>query len=195
MKDITLRGQKFAFKEWAVIVDRLGTGSQILILRKGGIHETRGGFKIEHENFFLFPTLFHQQCESVVPEARQRCDEILPAYSDRSVVTIAYWAEVAEARRVTDWAQVARLAPFHAWTEAVVKDRFGWGKENAIFVIAARVFRLAQPATLPLLEKYGGCKSWIELDEALAPSLDDKKPVLGEQTFNDQLEKIRAILK
>ncbi len=38
---------RIAFKEWAVIVDALGRGDQILILRKGGISEGRGGFQIE----------------------------------------------------------------------------------------------------------------------------------------------------
>ena len=58
-----------AFKEWAIVVDALGRGEQILILRKGGIAEGRGGFKPEHERFLLFPTLFHQQRESVLPAA------------------------------------------------------------------------------------------------------------------------------
>ena len=46
-----------AFKEWAVIVDALGRGQQILILRKGGISEGPGGFQVEQPEFLLFPTL------------------------------------------------------------------------------------------------------------------------------------------
>src|SRR5687768_11757609 len=37
-----------AFKEWAIIVDALARGDQILILRKGGISEGREGFQIDH---------------------------------------------------------------------------------------------------------------------------------------------------
>ncbi|HEY6229533.1 MAG TPA: DUF1802 family protein, partial [Verrucomicrobiae bacterium] len=65
---------RIAFKEWAVIVDALGTGRQIVILRKGGISEGRGGFQVDHPEFLLFPTLFHQQRESVLPEAQARFD-------------------------------------------------------------------------------------------------------------------------
>jgi hypothetical protein len=194
LKNISSIGERIAFKEWAVIVDRLGTGAQIVILRKGGIHEKRGGFEVEHKGFFLFPTLFHQQRESVVAEARPRCDEVLPAYSDKSRVRIEFWAEALEARRVTDWARLARLAPLHVWTEDVVKDRFGWGKENAIFVIATRVYRLAEPRTLPVLEKYGGCKSWIELDAGAAPSLEGKRPVLADAEFEKKLRAVREAL-
>src|SRR5258705_3213217 len=44
-----------AFKEWAIVVDALGRGEQIVILRKGGIREGRGGFHVEHPQFWLFP--------------------------------------------------------------------------------------------------------------------------------------------
>ena len=33
-----------AFKEWHVVVEALAAGEQILLLRKGGIAEGRGGF-------------------------------------------------------------------------------------------------------------------------------------------------------
>ncbi len=56
-----------AFKEWAIIVDALGRREQIIILRKGGISEGRDGFQMEHPQFLLFPTLYHQQRESVTP--------------------------------------------------------------------------------------------------------------------------------
>ena len=46
-----------AFKEWAIVVDALGRGAQILILRKGGLREGSGGFRLEQRQFLLFPTL------------------------------------------------------------------------------------------------------------------------------------------
>ena len=54
-----------AFKEWSIICDTLGCGNQSLILRKGGIHEGKKGFRFEHEKFALFPTRFHEQEERV----------------------------------------------------------------------------------------------------------------------------------
>ena len=49
------------FKEWALICDALGSGRQSIILRKGGIAEGREGFRFQHPDFLLFPTLFHEQ--------------------------------------------------------------------------------------------------------------------------------------
>ena len=54
---------RFGFKEWAVICRALAIGRQALILRKGGIAEGRAGFAFQHEEFFLFPTWFHEQLE------------------------------------------------------------------------------------------------------------------------------------
>lgn len=49
------------FKEWALVCEALGNGTQSIILRKGGIAEGRDGFRFKHDEFLLFPTLFHEQ--------------------------------------------------------------------------------------------------------------------------------------
>ena len=84
-----------AFKEWAIVVDALGRGEQILILRKGGISEGRDGFRLEHSQFLLFPTLFHQQRESVIAAAQERYDQIAPRLPSPEIVRVEFFAEVA----------------------------------------------------------------------------------------------------
>jgi len=69
---------RVAFKEWEIVVDALGRGEQIVLLRKGGLHEGREGFRPEYQRFLLFPTLYHQQREIVVATAQARFDEMLP---------------------------------------------------------------------------------------------------------------------
>src|SRR6266853_2059215 len=59
-----------AFKEWAVVVDALGKGEQVLILRKGGIREPRGEFHVDHHEFWLFPTQYHEAERSIIPSKR-----------------------------------------------------------------------------------------------------------------------------
>jgi hypothetical protein len=49
------------FKEWALVCEALGNGTQSIILRKGGIAEGRDGFRFKHDEFLLFPTLYHEQ--------------------------------------------------------------------------------------------------------------------------------------
>jgi len=56
-----------ALKEWAIVDEWLGSGRQVVLLRKGGIHEQRGQFEVEHREFFLFPTYVHQKADDLVP--------------------------------------------------------------------------------------------------------------------------------
>lgn len=167
-----------AFKEWAVVVDALGRGEQILILRKGGLAEGSGGFRVEHERFLLLPTLFHQQRAQVVPAAQARYDEITPSLPGPGTVRLECFAEVAGWRKLASLADPERLRGQHIWRDEVIADRFDWGKEQAIHALALRVWRLPQRIELPMLPAYGGCKSWIELAEDIPtegaiPALDD----------------------
>src|SRR5687768_10426113 len=150
-----------AFKEWAVVVDALARGEQIFILRKGGIHEGRGGFRMEHDEFILFPTLFHQQRESVIPSAQTRFDQISPHFASPEILRVEYWAQVVEHRALDHFDQVRALAGQHIWREGILLDRFEWGREQSIYAIVVRVHRLPTKFELPMLPEYSGCKSWV----------------------------------
>ncbi|MEO7297051.1 MAG: DUF1802 family protein [Verrucomicrobiota bacterium] len=181
-----------AFKEWAVIVDALGRGDQILILRKGGISEGRDGFQMERREFLLFPTLFHQQREAVLPAAQKRFDEIAPHFPSPEILQLKYFARIIEWRNLVSLEEAKRLRGQHFWREEVIAERFYWGKDKNIFALAVRVFRLAQMVELPLLPGYGGCKSWIELDADIATK--DAQPVLDEKSFAEKLLKFQGAL-
>jgi hypothetical protein len=182
-----------AFKEWAIVVDALGRGEQIIILRKGGISEGRGGFKIEQPRFLLFPTLFHQQRESVIPSAQGRHDEIAPGFPPPDRLRIEYFAEVVEARKLDSLADATALRGQHIWRDEVIAERFDWGKDKAIFALAVRVFRLPQAVELPMLPAYGGCKSWIEVESEI--DVSGAKPVLSDSAFETRLDRFRAALE
>ena len=42
---------RVALKEWASVCSALETGRQIILLRKGGIHESGGEFEVENRQF------------------------------------------------------------------------------------------------------------------------------------------------
>ena len=181
-----------AFKEWAVVVDALGRGEQILILRKGGLAEGRDGFQVEHQKFFLFPTLFHQQRESVTQTAQQRFDQIAHALPPPEIVRIEFFAEVAAWRRLESLSAAESLHGQHVWRAEVIAKRFDWGGEQHIFAIAVRVHRLPLPIELPMQPSYGGCKSWVELEREIP--LVGVTPVLGQPAFDHKLQQFFAAL-
>jgi hypothetical protein len=175
-----------AFKEWAVVVDALLGGRQIVILRKGGLREGRSGFHIEHPQFLLFPTLFHQQREAVQPAAQARYDELAPSFPPPETLRLEGFARVLAWRRLESLAAAARLRGQHIWRDEVIAERFDGGREKEIHALAVRVFRLAAPVELPMSKSYGGCKSWIELEEDI--NLAGATPALVEEAFAAKLE-------
>jgi hypothetical protein len=91
---------RVAFKEWAVVVDALLRGDQAIIVRKGGLLEGPNGFQIEYPEFLLFPTLFHQQRESVIAAAQKRYDELALHFPPAETLRIEGFARVAAWRRL-----------------------------------------------------------------------------------------------
>src|SRR6266540_6028219 len=181
-----------AFKEWAIVVDALARGEQILILRKGRIRESRGGFRLEHPRFFLFPTLFHQQRESVTAPAQARYDQIAPHLPPPEFVRIECFAEVAAWRQLDSFSAVEALRGKHCWRDEVLAERFDWGRAGNIFALAVRVHRLPHGIELPMLPVYGGCKSWVEFERDVPTT--GAQPVLAQPAFDQKLNQFLAAL-
>jgi hypothetical protein len=182
---------RIAFKEWAVIVDALGTCRQIIILRKGGISEGRGGFQVDHPEFLLFPTLFHQQRESVLAEAQARFDRLV--FPPSEILRLEYFCRVQAWRKLDSLAAAQALEGQHVWKPEVIAERFEWGRSKAIFALAVRTYKLPKPIDLPMLPNYGGCKSWIELEKDV--DADGATPVLSEVEFAERLQRFESSLE
>jgi hypothetical protein len=183
---------RVAFKEWAIVVDALARGEQIIILRKGGISEGRRGFQVDYAKFLLFPTRFHQQRDSVLPSAQTRFDQIAPNFPDPNTLRLECFAEVVAWRRLDSLAAAERLRGQHIWRDALIADRFDWGQEKNIHAMALRVYRLGFAVELPLLADYGGCKSWIELANDI--ETQDATPILSAEDFETRLKRFEAAL-
>lgn len=182
-----------AFKEWAVIVEALGSGEQTLILRKGGIHEGRQGFGLRWSEFLLFPTYHHQQRDAVIPAAQPACDRLAATVLDPAKVKIQWLARVAAWKRLETLAEAERLRGRHLWRDEVVASRWAWGRETGLHAVIVRVHRLAIAHTLPVLPAYGGCRSWVEL--AIDLPVEDARPVLSDGEFAGRMRDFRALLE
>jgi hypothetical protein len=176
-----------AFKEWAVVVDALGRGEQIVILRKGGIREQRGEFHADHHEFWLFPTQYHEAEHSVIPSKRSLLREMAAA-APRDFVDIEYYAMADPVLTIKDSEGIKRLQGQHIWSETVLQERFRFGREAGLHVLLARVYRRPTPERFALRESYSGCKSWVELERGL--STEGLTPVLGDVEYRVQREGI-----
>ncbi len=180
-----------AFKEWAVVVEALGEGEQILILRKGGIREPRGQFDVPHREFWLFPTQYHEAERAIIPSKRPAlCD--IAARATKDFVDIRFYAVADPVLKISDPAQLQRLQGRHIWNETVLQERFQFGREEGLHALRVRAYRLPSPERFPMRDSYGGCKSWVELERAISTA--DLTPVLTDAAFNTQRDEIRELL-
>jgi hypothetical protein len=183
---------RFALKEWAVVVEALATGRQLILLRKGGIREDGGGFRLDHREFFLFPTYFHEQAQRVIPEAAAEFARAQAAQPPPERVVVPLYATVEEAVELTDRARLAELRPHHILTDAEVERRFQYRNDPRLWVLIVRAYRLAPALELALTAYFEGCRSWVDLGHDLPTG--DLQPVLDDASFRFQIGALRAIL-
>ena len=62
------------------------------------------------------------------------------------------------------------------------------GRSNELLFVL-RVYRLPQPHILPLLKRYGGCRSWVDLAEPLSTA--GATPVVSDAAFAERVRQLR----
>lgn len=181
-----------ALKEWAIVDQYAGSGRQVVLLRKGGIHEQKGGFEVEHREFFLFPTYVHQKAEDLVPAARAEYAAVVAAAPTDRTVILRHYAVVDEVVAVTSSEPLRLLADQHILSWPAVEGRFWYRNRPGLHVLLLRAYRLPRPLTLANREAYDGCVSWVELEERLPTA--GCVPVLEDAEFARRAEAVRRIL-
>ena len=181
-----------ALKEWAVTVQALAMGQQVLLLRKGGIHESNKDFRVIHPEFLLYPTFEHQQ-EDLLKEAHQPAlRNLLDEPRDESRIPFSNWAKVEETIEVSQQEKVDDLSSYHIWTNDYAQSRLRWKAMLPLAVLLLRVYRLEQPVSVPFLPEYRGCTSCVEVLERVP--LGRMAPVLGDEEFRRRIEEIKGAL-
>lgn len=182
-----LDANHIAFKEWAAICEALAAGAQVLILRKGGIHEGREGFRVAHPEFWLFPTYVHEAAAGLEPEAGIFLERAEADQPPEGMLRLAHYAIVNEAHDVHSESQLTALAGQHVWSAKTVGDRFHY-RRPGLYALTVRVYTLREPHVVPDSPHFGGCRSWVELPAALPT--DGLEAVLND----DEFERRRALV-
>ena len=178
-----------ALKEWAVAVNAMSKGKQIMTLRKGGIHRDDKDFRVVHREFLLYPTFEHQKAELLQDAYHQDLQETLEEDDAPGLVRFSYWTQVTDVFELRDEETIERLSPFHVWTSDYAQKRLYWRPKYPLTVALMRVYRLLQPQALPVLDEYDGCKSWVDLGQEVP--LGYLTPVLPEDEYEESAQAIR----
>ena len=188
-----IQSNPIAFKEWASVVKALGGGEQILILRKGGIHEKGKKFNVTHPEFFLFPTFEHQNPKDLKPEGEKILKEVLAGKPEANLLPLRYYCVVEESFWIPEEKTLRELDPFHLWSWECIKARYEWGEEKGLFGIVVRTYAFPETLLLESLKRFGGCRSWVELEKPIPTS--NLKPVLPEKAFEEKKREIALLLE
>jgi len=184
-----IESNRFAFKEWAVTCKALATGCQSLLLRKGGIHERGGRFEVEHREFWLFPTRFHQSPDEIRGDARDLMTHVTNDAPLPGTVELLLYAVVEDVIELTDESRLTRLAELQILSQRTVVDRFRY-RRPALFVLPARIYRQVRPITIVDTPQCAGCRTWVDLGKEL--STDGLVPILSDDVHANRMNAIRA---
>jgi hypothetical protein len=170
---------KHTLKEWAVAVRALESGDTALVVRKGGIREK--AFAVKDSRFLLLPGYEHQRPELLKPEYRALL-ETIPNLTDDGPLRFTSFAEVWGAYEISEPESLEAIDPYHMWTPQYAESRFRWRPKKPLTVLVLRTYLLPEPIELPYSEAYGGCKSWIELEQLVSTA--GAQPTLEDELFD-----------
>lgn len=180
-------------RDWAVTLEALGDGTQIILMRKGGIHEETRHFEVASDDFYLFPAFEHQKPELLKREYQTNIAETLVEWShEDKTISVKYYAQLHEDIEVLEEEKIQALYPHHIWTHEFAADRLRWKKKLPLHLLLLRVYQLDRPVEIPLESEYSGCKSWISLPASLEGL--EATPVLSDERFAQEVKSIKQKL-
>lgn len=179
-----------AFKEWAVVCEALARGEQTIILRKGGIHEGRAGFRVAHPQFWFLPTNFHAEAGAIIPSAHGLLHDVAQQSTPGGFL-VRHFAVVEQVRELSREEDALALAGLHIWSEATVRQRFHY-KQPGLYCLAVRVWTMPAPVQVNDTPEIAGCRSWVELPEPIVAS--ELSPAVDDATFQQMLGELTSRL-
>ncbi|HEX8833020.1 MAG TPA: DUF1802 family protein [Abditibacteriaceae bacterium] len=189
-----------ALKEWSATCLALAEGRQILLLRKGGIHDDVGAFQLEQSQFWLQPTYIHQGDYLVKPEWQdvlQRANASQQPDENEKFIVLRHFARVEHIWQMTpDRTEAERLETLrrarHMWSDDYLQLRLDFKPQHPLLCVALRVWT-CEETTLPMRSEFLGCRSWIDLPQPLTPQ--NARAALDDDAFASQMEELRAVFE
>ncbi len=181
---------RHALKEWAVAVRALERGETALVVRKGGIREK--AFAVREARFLLLPGYEHQRPELLKPEHTDLLRTV-PHLADDGPVRFTSYAEVRGAFEISEPGSLRAVDPYHIWAPEYAESRLKWRPKKPLTVLVLRSYILPEPVELPYAEGYGGCKSWLELEEPVC--VEGARPALDDRAFEDLATPALGVLR
>lgn len=183
-----------ALKEWSVAVRALREGRQVMLLRKGGIHDVGGQFEVAARDVLLFPTYLHEneQVDALQPCYGQWRTEEDRRRPEGEVVRIDAFARITDILIVRDTGAIFTLASQHIYSDALLRFRIESEPNKPLYALFLRAYDLPRSVIVPMEMDYYGCKSWITLNQPIPTT--GAVPCLSEHTYQERVRVARRLL-
>ncbi|WP_157729592.1 DUF1802 family protein [Tumebacillus algifaecis] len=181
--------KEVALKEWAVCIDAIANGEQLVLLRKGGITEETREFRLEETSFYLYPTYEHQRAQLIKPEYQERVEQTMEGIElPPKAVWITHAAHVVDDITLHSEDDLKKLDPFHILTHNYASERLQWRNDKPLHILTVRAYKLTTPKQVHVAPEYLGCKSWLTLQKPITDT--DLEPVLSAEAFEHRRQQI-----
>ena len=184
--------ERTALKEWAVLVDAMARGDIVAMVRKGGIREQRAGFAVRHDRFLLYPTYVHEKAAELAPRFLPRLDAAHARRPPEGRILLEHLAGVVAVWPVAELEPLRAIGEEHGLAWPAVESRFHYRNKPGVQVVATRVLRLPAPVEIPEARRYGGCVSWVELDDAI--DVSSATPVIADDALARRIASLTTAL-
>jgi hypothetical protein len=146
-----------ALKEWATVLEAMGRGEQVVLIRKGGLIEPSEGFELLADTFLFYPTFEHQAVSYLRPKFQAYFEEAASRRAPSGQVTFELVGVAAGSWRVADISVIERLKDAHIYNEAFATQRLKWQPEQPLVITAV------SPGWTwtPRFRWQGQCRWWI----------------------------------
>jgi len=173
-----------ALKERAGVVNALLDGAQTVLVRAPGL-EPRG----YDGRFALYPAYSHQRRDRYSPRY-ERYYHVSRAKPDAGIPVRGVARVVAEHTLQPD--DLPGLAPHYVYSADGLRDKYQFD-DGAARLLVVRVERLAEPRLVEERDTYRGCRTWIDLDEAV--ELGPSTPVFDDAAFAERRAAVRDAIE
>ncbi len=181
-----------ALKEWATVLEAMARGEQLVLIRKGGLIEPGSGFELVAPAFVFYPTFEHQAVTYLRQPYQRYFEEASRRRAPEGQVRLELVGVAAGSMQSRDPAILQRLSTFHIYNDAFLNQRLKWQPDQPLTIVTVRAFRLPAPQVLPVVPRYAGCKSWVDLEAPV--SAEGAVPVLDDAAFRQRSAALSALL-
>jgi hypothetical protein len=186
----------FALKEWAVVQHSLLDQHQIILLRKGGIAEETGDFDLRAQQFLILPGYEHEteRRGDIQPCFEQWLREEEDNKPPAGQIRFECACVVHKVVKVEDRQSLISLMPQHIWSKQFIDGRFDWEPYKPVSLLFVRAYSLPAPIVVPYKKEYGGCRSWVTLDEPVNTA-GSVPAISSDETFEKRVDLTLSLIK